>query len=182
MGVPKPLVELPRAVCDPAGRAADLLLLAQLDDTTFIAHPGGRRRPSMCHYYANDLRVVNFPEGLGAAGAASNVVLPESLDQVNRCRQPDVSHASLKVVQAVAWCRAEIYAARVSDRPGDFSTLIDLDPFGWSDVDLNRKFVYVWRDTSGTHHVSAGPGLFTLMQHLSGAPVSATPPSQTSSD
>ena len=34
MGVPKPLVELPRAVCDPAGRAADLLLLAQLDDTT----------------------------------------------------------------------------------------------------------------------------------------------------
>ena len=177
IGVPKPLLSLPRAVRDPTGRARALLLLAQVDDTTFIAHPGGRRRSSVCMYPTEDLLVVRFPDGLLAAdGDGSEIVRPDSLGQVNNPSPPDLSHSSLRLAQAVAGCHAEIHAARVSDRPADFSTALNMDAFSFADEDLNRKFVYVWRDHAGAAHVRAGPCLFTLMQHMSsGAPASAPP-------
>ncbi len=182
IGVPKPLLSLPRAVCDPTGRARALLILAQLDDTTFIAHPGGRRRASVCLYPAEDLLVATFPDELLVADGGSNVVRPECLDQVDYPSPPDVSHSSLRVAHAVAGCHAEIHAARVSDRLADFSNALNMDAFSFADEDLNRRFVYVWRDQAGAAHVSAGPCLFTLMQHMSGASVSASSASQTSSD
>ena len=183
IGAPKPLLSLPRAVRDPSGRARALLPLAQVDDTTFIAHPGGRRRSSVCMYPTEDLLVVRFPDGpLAADGDVSQVVRPDSLAQVNSPSPPDLFHSSLRIAQIVAGCHAEIHAARVSDRPADFSSSLNMDAFSFADEDLNRKFVFVWRDHAGAAHVRAGPCLFTLMQHMSGAPASAPSASQTSSD
>ena len=173
IGVPKPLGTLPRVVRDPAPCGSGLLLLlAQLGDRTFLAHPRGQRSANgVYHYKAEHIRLVNLDRLQSVQTKDFGGVAPLSLDDVNGA--PAGRHGSLKVASSLSMCMAEIYAARVAGRALDFSGFLDINPLDWPGAFWDRKLLLVWQDGGGTNHASVGPNIYTIVRDCSGAMSSA---------